>query len=312
MRRALAEEGRSSTDVAAAEVPAELVEVALGLADRLGCQVADVSIDKIAREAGISRSTLLRRLGGSRTSLDDAVRAAGVDPGGRPVRERALDAAAVLISETGVGLTTLDAVAVHAGCSIDSLFAIFGSRDELLAAVFERYSPITDLADALDDHVDQADLASTVQHAYRQFAEVLTRPPRVTPALLAEALARPTSTAVRSIVRHNAPRMLEVLGRWLSGEIKAGRIRDLPLPLLIHQFAAPLAAHLLTRPVALDAGLVDLPSIERTTEIFAEAFLRAVAVTPEQALATRPEPGRADDQSAPTTTQESPGAASPS
>jgi hypothetical protein len=34
----------------------------------------------------MSRSTLLRRLGDSRAALDEAVRAAGVDPGGQPVR----------------------------------------------------------------------------------------------------------------------------------------------------------------------------------------------------------------------------------
>ncbi|MEC3891137.1 hypothetical protein [Nocardiopsis sp. LDBS1602] len=38
-------------------------------------------VDDVAQEEGISRSTLLRRLGGPRGSLDEAVRAWGVDPG---------------------------------------------------------------------------------------------------------------------------------------------------------------------------------------------------------------------------------------
>ena len=89
-----------SDQIAAATVavPAELVQAALRAADALGRQVADVPVAAIAAEAGISRSTLLRRLGGSRSALDAAVRATGVDPGGLPVRVRALDAAADLIS----------------------------------------------------------------------------------------------------------------------------------------------------------------------------------------------------------------------
>ena len=265
----------------AAEVPADLVQAALRAADKLGRQVADVSVSTIAREAGISRSTLLRRIGGSRVPLDDAVRAAGIDPGGQPVKVRALVAAAELISETGVGLTTLDAIAIRAECSVDSLFAIFGNRDELLAAVFDRYSPIGVVEDTLATY--QADLASTVRHVYRQLALALDQEPRVAPALLAEVLARPTSTAVRAIVRQNVPRVFAVIGNWLSGEITAGRIRDLPLLLLINQFAGPLVMHMLLRTAVAGAEVVDLPDIEQACDIFAEAFLSAVAETNRRA-----------------------------
>ncbi len=86
------------------EVPTEVVEAALRAAETLGRDVADVPLVAIAREAGMSRSTLVRRLNGSRQLLDDAVRAAGVEPGGRPpVRERAVQAAASLISDRGPG-----------------------------------------------------------------------------------------------------------------------------------------------------------------------------------------------------------------
>ena len=75
-------------------VAEELVQAALRAAEKRGKDVADVPVLAIAREAGMSRSTLLRRLGGTRAALDEAVRAAGVDPGGQaPVRARALNAA---------------------------------------------------------------------------------------------------------------------------------------------------------------------------------------------------------------------------
>jgi hypothetical protein len=68
-----------------------------------------VPIVVIAHALGVSRSTLLRQLGGSRRVLDDAVRDIGVDPGGRvPVRLRAVEAAAALIGTGGVASVTLE------------------------------------------------------------------------------------------------------------------------------------------------------------------------------------------------------------
>ena len=38
---------------------------------------------------------------------------------------------------------TLESVAEAADCSVHSLYAIFGTRDELFAAIYEQYSPCT-------------------------------------------------------------------------------------------------------------------------------------------------------------------------
>jgi hypothetical protein len=102
-------------------VAGELVDAALRAAETLGKDVADVPVVAIAHEAGISRSTLLRRLGRSRAALDAAVRTAGIDPGGQPpVRVRALDAAA-LISGADLAAATMEAVSARADCSVYSL-----------------------------------------------------------------------------------------------------------------------------------------------------------------------------------------------
>lgn len=73
---------------------ADLVAAAVRVAEQSGKDVADVPLKAIAQAAGVSRSTLVRRLNGSRLALDEAVRAAGIDPGGRPVRVRAIEAGA--------------------------------------------------------------------------------------------------------------------------------------------------------------------------------------------------------------------------
>ena len=98
-------------------IPAEVIQATLRSAERLGRDVADVPVVVIAHALGVSRSTLLRRLGGSRRALDDAVRDFGVDPGGRPpVRLRAVEAAAEVISARGVASATVEAVAAEADC----------------------------------------------------------------------------------------------------------------------------------------------------------------------------------------------------
>ncbi|MBS4730159.1 TetR/AcrR family transcriptional regulator [Mycobacterium sp. SM1] len=259
----------------------DLVQAALRAARTLGKDVADVPVIAIAREAGVSRSTLIRRLGGSRGALDQAVRAAGVDPGGQaPVRIRALDAAAALISASGLASATLEAIAAQAQCSVNSLYAVFAGRDELLRAVFERHSPLLDIEDFFD--TTHGDLRSTVRELCGLIAIRLNSEPRVAPALLAEAVNRPGSPAIQNLLQHNAPRLLASIGGWLRGEVDAGRIRDVPLPLLIHQLLAPVVIHMLLRPAIPTIPGIELPDIDTTCDTFADNFVRAVAAAPRK------------------------------
>lgn len=257
-------------------VSEELVQAALRAAEKRGKDVADVSVLAIAREAGISRSTLLRRLSGTRAALDEAVRAAGVDPGGQvPVRARALDAAAALIAESGLAAATLEAIANRADCAVHSLYMAFGSRDELLRVVFERHSPIPDFEDALDTDTD--DLTATVRRLYQALAAGLGREPRVAPAIIAEVFARPVSPTVQTLSQHAVPRMLDVLGAWLNAQVQRGRIRDLPMPLLIQQLMGPMVLHMLGRPALANLAVVELPDLDIACTELAANFVRAMA-----------------------------------
>lgn len=269
---------RTATAEHSSTVGDDLVQAALRAARALGKDVADVPVIVIAREAGVSRSTLIRRLGGSRAALDEAVRAAGVDPGGQvPVRTRALDAAAEVISTSGLAATTLDAVADRAQCSLNSLYATFGGRDELLRAVFERHSPLLDIEDFFD--TTPGDLRTTVHQFYRLIARAFSREPRVAPALLADALARPDSPAIQNLLRHSAPRLLATIGAWLTREVEAGHIRDLPLTLLTQQLLAPVVIHMLLRPALPQLPGFALPDVDTVCDTFADMFLSATAAT---------------------------------
>ena len=258
-------------------VPAEIVEAVLRVARAQGIAVAEVPLRDIATEAGISRSTLIRRLGGTRQALDQALIAAGVDLGAqKPVRERAIEAAASLISELGLPAVTLERVAQSAQCSVHSLYAVFGGRDDLLHAVYNRYSPILDVEAVLADTGD--DLETAVRRIYRLLAEVIDREPRVLPAMLAELLARPSDEGVQTVFEYAAPRMFDSIGRWLTAQIAAGRIRDIPPILLVQQMTSPIVWHFLLRPAVSRLTDAGLPTADEAIETFAQNFLRAIAL----------------------------------
>lgn len=266
----------SSHATAGHPVAPELIDAAVRAAEALDRDIAEVSVTAIAAEAQISRSTLLRRLGGSRGTLDAAVRAAGIELGGRPpVRVRALTAAAELISENGLAATTLDVVAERAGCSVFSVHAAFGGRDELLRAVFDAYSPIRDIEEYLSSA--DGDLHTTVHGFYRAVANALSREPRVTPAMLAEVYSRPDSPAVQALSRYAAPRMFGTVGAWFDAEIRAGRIREQPLMVLVQQLLGPILIHMLMRPAFPDVPGLVLPDVDTVCREFTTNFIGAVA-----------------------------------
>jgi hypothetical protein len=89
---------------------------------------------------------------------------------------------------------------------------------------------------------------------------------------------------------HNAPRLLGSLGAWLTAEIQGGRLRDMPLPLLIQQLIAPIAIHMLLRPTMPQIPGMQLPDLETVCDTFTDAFLRAATVDPPVQRRTRRRP----------------------
>ncbi len=252
-----------------------VIQAAIAAAAETGVDVADVALDQIARRAGVSRATLFRRIG-SRRRLDAAVRASGVDPGGRPaLRERAAEAAAAIVRERGIEALTLEAVAAAAGCSIPSLHTQVGGREGLLAALFERYSPLPRLERLLAGSAPP--LEAGVRAIYGAIFDAATAEPRLLQALLADALTRPAGPARRIVVESYLPRLMATLGPWLAGEIAAGRCRPLPPLLLLQLLAGPMALHVATRGLVEGLGDAPMPPRDEVIEQLTAAYCRSVA-----------------------------------
>jgi len=263
-----------------------IVRAAMEEAAASGRPVAELSLDRIARRAGLSRSTVYRRVR-TRQALEDAVRESGGDPGRRPsVRDRAIAAATELIVAGGVAALTVEAVTRRVGCAATSVYAAFGDREGLLAAVFERHAPLPVVEELLVADPERfSDFEAGVRAIYTAVFDTVAGDTSVLQALFAEVLAKPNGIATQFFRDRILPRITSTIGSWLTTQIAAGHCADLPLSLLIPQLIAPMSVHLLARPRLIAAG-EPVPDRDTVVEVMTAAFCHAVAVTSHRRAGT--------------------------
>jgi AcrR family transcriptional regulator len=263
-----------------------IVQAAMAEATDTGRPVAELSLDRIARRAGLSRSTVYRRVR-NRRALEEAVRHAGGDPGSRVgVRDRAIAAATDLIVADGVAALTVEAVTRRVGCAATSVYAAFGDREGLLAAVFEHHAPLPVVEELLiTDPQRFSDFESGVCAIYTAVFDTVADDALVLQALFAEVLAKPNGIGMQFFRDGVLPRIISTVGAWLKEQITAGNCADLPLSLLIPQLIAPISVHLLARPRLVAAG-EPVPDRHTVIEAMTAAFCHAAAATSHRPAST--------------------------
>jgi AcrR family transcriptional regulator len=258
-----------------------IVQAAMAEALETGTPVAELSLDRIARRAGISRSTIYRRVR-NRRALDDAVRDAGADPGSRVgVADRAVAAATDAIIADGVAALTVDGVARRVGCSVSAVHTAFGGREGLLAAVFDRHAPLPAVVQLMSEKPELfVDFKDGVRTIYTVVFDTVTGQggTGVLEALFAEVLAKPNGVGAQLFRDRILPRITTDIGGWLTGHIEAGHCADLPLSLLVPLLISPIAVHLIARGRLTAAG-APVPDRQVVVDAMTDAFCNAVGTT---------------------------------
>lgn len=181
-------------------------------------------------------------------------------PRGQQTAAHLLNTALELYEREGPHAFTVHAVANAAGVSLGSLYHHFSSFDGLRAALYARC-----VCEMLDDLAQATVSARTARAgifahtvAYLRFARCHTAEARFIHGA-AEVRFLPDHAA--AIADAKAPH-LETIGGWLNGHVRAGRIADLPEPLLEMLIVGPVS-EAVRRWLVGDPG-ADLDEAERT------------------------------------------------
>jgi AcrR family transcriptional regulator len=144
---------------------------------------------------------------------------------------RILEAAAKLFSEHGYEGATTRAIAAEAGVNEVTLFRNFGSKENLLLAVVERFSALPRLGEAFAEQIS-GDYRQDLLLIGRHYLEMLQRNLRPILMTIFEAQRLPE---VRRIIARPPARQRRMLGRYLRRQMAQGVVRELPDPELTAQ-----------------------------------------------------------------------------
>ncbi|SEG92587.1 DNA-binding transcriptional regulator, AcrR family [Thermomonospora echinospora] len=192
---------------------------------------------------------------------------------GEATVDRVLTAALDLYAAQGPDALTMTALIAETGVSSGSLYHHFGSVDGLAAALYARC--MADLLDAIADALEDARTARAgVQALVRAYLGFVRDNPPAAHFIHASSYAGFLPAHAARIAEAKAPRMARIAA-WLRPHVAAGRIVDLPEPLLEMLVIGPVA-ETARRRLAGDPG-IDLAQAAR---LLPERIWRAVRADP--------------------------------
>ncbi|MGI8690514.1 MAG: TetR/AcrR family transcriptional regulator [Thermomicrobiales bacterium] len=239
-----------------------------------------VSVDAMAKAAGVSKATLYRVFP-AKEAVRQALLAAGVAPerlDARDGRETLLDTAMEVFAAQGYAGATVDAIAQAAGMSKAGFYWHFESKEAIFAAVIAHYAPFATIERIVtegeqtgdDPHIVLTHILAAVSAAIMpRFALFRT--------ILLEAFQNPEMGV--AFTRNVLGVVLPIVGGYLTRQMAAGRLRPMHPALAIQSLIGPLFIHLLTREM-FASQFAMTPPIETVIAHIVTTFLDGALVRP--------------------------------
>jgi AcrR family transcriptional regulator len=246
--------------------------------------LGELSMDRLAATAGVSRATLYRLFGSHRHLLHEL----GLQPP-PSVRDRILDTALELVGRHGLAELSMDELAAAAGVSRATLYRVVPGKEALFAELVRSFSPFEPIAAVLEI-MDDRPPAEVIPAIAQAMAAALDGHIGLLLQLLFElARSDPDHHGDGKPDTAQAMRTLPLVAGYLDQQMAAGRLRQMDPVLAMQALAGPIVMHLLMQASAESrsgAGHgVTLP-LEEVVDELAGMWLRAM--TPATATPSRP------------------------
>jgi AcrR family transcriptional regulator len=193
----------------------------------------DLSVDSIARAAGLSKATFYTCFN-SKEQLRQDLLAEGADPEALSAtdnRAAILDAALKTFGERGYHATTLEEVASAAGVTKGAVYWYFKTKEALFGAVIERYSIFPDVAELAEGTGTEDDEEQLTALATK-FLAIIQERINFVRMLMCESQHFPEAADVAS--QQLIGRIYPLFGKYLARRIQVGAFRPVN-PLLATQ-----------------------------------------------------------------------------
>jgi len=192
-----------------------------------------------------------------------------------PTRQRLIDAAIRVCSERGLHGATTREIAEVAGVNEVTLFRHFGSKEKLIAALFEQV--LATLSDSLNDtEADEQNLERDLFRYAQHHNALLVANEALIRAIIGEAQRHPEQA--RQVMCEAGRAKRELLIEYLQAAQKAGSVReDIELGPAVDAFTGMLLAGMLRRTSFKD--YVDY-SADEYLHTIVDLFIRGITATP--------------------------------
>ncbi|PRQ08659.1 TetR/AcrR family transcriptional regulator [Enhygromyxa salina] len=246
----------------------QIIEAARTLAESKG--VEHLTMNAVARHAGISRATLYRRFA-SKEALLEQLRADGVELGTpASARQRILEAMQHRVGVQGDLNVTIEDIAQVAGVSVMSVYRSFGDRDALMATFLDQISPREGAGQRIASGKPIEEVLGYIARTAISLAER-------SPGLLLAAMTDSSAAASLRRLRDSNRSTRKLLSAYFKAASARGQLIEVhPNVLVSYWLAMTLAEPVFLRRLEPDAKI----DIDASAKRVVSAFLAAFGATP--------------------------------